>query len=909
MERHLVMPTPAQQLMPHRRQFVTSSPTRRSMGSTGDDLLFRLAPTCAVDSLLDPYGTLKACLELATRSELDFAMDVALASRSIYDWLDEVMDWPWPLPSKNSNGFAIFPSGLRSLQECASLESAAKMENCYVGCLPAKDVIAYENRIDEILQELDELALDEIKSQVLLEHFAPVSSPDSPFSPLSTNTTTSQFHRLSGYAAVLAAIVLQALPPLSRLTRLLGLWSLRLAVLRRVPAFFTSLHGAEIALRSAWNAIGMTSQCLPPETPKTPLHVNTSLSRSDFLVMKSVVEHKVSVPGYLLDYMLDQLEGLDDTLPDKWLSQVETVEQDYAEWVFACEKKIRQAEYGKIAQEHARQKAALNSTQVSSTNSSPLPSLRVTDVGTHNSRSVSMATISSEGDGELSLIDLPEEVGGSSTALALDSSINVGRDVGLAPSGHEDADFLSLVEGGRITLRRGSYSSSDEAQAGHVITDSPIRLESSVILQSSPALPPMKAYKPDMDDTFTLESSPVPPMRTTTRTIRAKSVPSRDALPSSSGLNSSMMLDQSILDESFVKDLEVTKTIKGPTMPASSDEQFQQQISEILEHIPARITLSSEPKKPIDLNPPDLNLPKLRKKMSRDPGLRSLSSLSSRSQTPSFTLAPAERNSRARRLGQQEIKVYHLSRSTGEAPIKLFIRLVGGNGERVMVRVGGGWADLGEYLREYASHHGRRSGAQIQVHGLNSNGTASRHPATSSPPSRPHSAMEYSPMTPTHGVGRRPRKYSMAADHPPLPRIPSAYSSNHPNANPSDANPPTIPAGSRSSSGSYEANGSPIAPAAVPGRPMLGLAGPKAKQMPMTEENQAWVKSVTDRVRIASGEFRAVASSDGPAAAGNSASTTTGKSAATSAAAPEVGNGRFGEMGKVGGTKRLFRRG
>src|SRR5690606_33694336 len=26
--------------------------------------------------------------------------------------------------------------------------------------------------------------------------------------------------------------------------------------------------------------------------------------------------------------------------------------------------------------------------------------------------------------------------------------------------------------------------------------------------------------------------------------------------------------------------------------------------------------------------------------------------------------------------------------------------------ERVMVRVGGGWADLGEYLKEYAMHHG-----------------------------------------------------------------------------------------------------------------------------------------------------------------------------------------------------------
>ncbi|OBT50890.1 hypothetical protein VE04_09775 [Pseudogymnoascus sp. 24MN13] len=34
-----------------------------------------------------------------------------------------------------------------------------------------------------------------------------------------------------------------------------------------------------------------------------------------------------------------------------------------------------------------------------------------------------------------------------------------------------------------------------------------------------------------------------------------------------------------------------------------------------------------------------------------------------------------------------------------------------------MVRVGGGWADLGEYLKEYSSHHGRRAerSGEIQV--------------------------------------------------------------------------------------------------------------------------------------------------------------------------------------------------
>lgn len=68
------------------------------------------------------------------------------------------------------------------------------------------------------------------------------------------------------------------------------------------------------------------------------------------------------------------------------------------------------------------------------------------------------------------------------------------------------------------------------------------------------------------------------------------------------------------------------------------------------------------------------------------------------------------------------IELYHLHRDNGQAPIKLYIRLVGERGERVMVRVGGGWADLAEYLKEYATHHGSKrrtvSGGGIEIQDL-----------------------------------------------------------------------------------------------------------------------------------------------------------------------------------------------
>src|SRR5204863_3483799 len=122
------------------------------------------------------------------------------------------------------------------------------------------------------------------------------------------------------------------------------------------------------------------------------------------------------------------------------------------------------------------------------------------------------------------------------------------------------------------------------------------------------------------------------------------------------------------------------------------------------------------------------------------------------SASPSFTLAPAyAKNPRPRaKGGNPDIKLYHLHRSSGEAPIKLFVRLVGENGERVMVRVGGGWADLGEYLKEYATHHGRRpvTESKVEIQDIApklssiSSGSASYANGRSTPVSRPGSSLE-----------------------------------------------------------------------------------------------------------------------------------------------------------------------
>jgi len=187
-----------------------------------------------------------------------------------------------------------------------------------------------------------------------------------------------------------------------------------------------------------------------------------------------------------------------------------------------------------------------------------------------------------------------------------------------------------------------------------------------------------------------------------------------------------------------------------------------------------------------------------------------------------------------------------------------------------MVRVGGGWADLGEYLKEYVSHHGRRSGhSKVEIKDV----TGAGH-ATSTPPTRPASAQEaHSPTTP---LNIRKSRRSAAAEEVTAnvlaaqSKIPPAISSKREGSSPNGST------RSRSSSRvSWPEEDS-----------SLGMAGLKAKQVEMSEDTKAWVESVKEKVRIANGE----------------------RKVSESSTSQLMISGKFGEMGKVGATKRLFRR-
>ena len=340
----------------------TRSPTRQRLT---DDILTDLSPATTLEAFTSPSGKLKASVEAATPSERAFGIRATLASKKIQEWLTELSAWPWPTEA-GSEGFELPLSKRRktlsdSRNSMDSTESGTELE--YMGSLPAGDVEAYETRIEEILEDMDDLHVEDIKSTVLNSHFSQVSRPSSAASYSSNSSMMpailSNYTKMDDFTAVVTATVLQALPNLSKLMRLMDVWSIRLTVLRKVPPLLDLLDEVEIALQSGWQAI---------ENPtKTPTKARSNeigeefMDRKTFEAMRGDLQDKVTNLGRDLDYMLDTLEGRADTLPEHWLDRMEVLEKDYGEWVVSGEKVVREGEWNKLAKarkaEEARRKA------------------------------------------------------------------------------------------------------------------------------------------------------------------------------------------------------------------------------------------------------------------------------------------------------------------------------------------------------------------------------------------------------------------------------------------------------------------------------------------------------------------------------------------------------------------------
>lgn len=312
----------------------------------------------------------------------------------------------------------------------------------------------------------------------------------------------------------------------------------------------------------------------------------------------------------------------------------------------------------------------------------------------------------------------------------------------------------------------------------------------------------------------------------------------------------------------------------GTTSLTTPEDQLEARISSILTEIPGQIRLKSgpEPDAP-DVIPSDTFLD-LKKPNSRSPAARLKRPPISMPSSP-LTLTPVHSKSSRLRAssGDPEIKLYHLHQSGKDVPVKLFVRLVGEGGERVMVRIGGGWADLGEYLKEYASHHGRRSiiDGRFEIQGLpqsQSNIPISQLAGISSPASSSTSRPGTPATRPSSSRSFRFPQNSASSfadlDAPMTPENP-ALRQFAPTPGSTERKDSSLRPSSRLSSTDED---SP-----------LGLAGPKTRRKEVSPSKQAWVDEMLDQARKASAEKKK--------------------------GGVELD---FGDLGTVGSTKRLFMR-
>ncbi|KAL4905303.1 hypothetical protein BDW74DRAFT_21221 [Aspergillus multicolor] len=285
---------------------------------------------------------------------------------------------------------------------------------------------------------------------------------------------------------------------------------------------------------------------------------------------------------------------------------------------------------------------------------------------------------------------------------------------------------------------------------------------------------------------------------------------------------------------------------KQPIRPRPKD-QMDEKISSILTSLPGNIHLVSADQDDDAISVAS-SVPFRRERLRAD----SPQGTPSRSFTPtSLTLRPAlGRRRHSHAPEESSVKLYHLHRGGKSAPTKLFVRTVG-DGERVMVRVGGGWADLAEYLREYALHHGHRRVSEtprVEVEGYSPRVSPSHSPPSSARPmpARPRSVLSNRPSSSL--AVRKTRRSSNVSD---LGDHRTASGSDALNVSFSTLSNRRLSVSSNVSAGAMSSvsefrHGSPGA-LAMP----LGLAGPKprAKHAAISPESEAWVEDVLGQAR------------------------------------------------------------
>ena len=315
--------------------------------------------------------------------------------------------------------------------------------------------------------------------------------------------------------------------------------------------------------------------------------------------------------------------------------------------------------------------------------------------------------------------------------------------------------------------------------------------------------------------------------------------------------------------------------LKQPT------DYMDEKISSILTHLPARIHFLSRDDPRIEGSPVLSSLArKTRERFSESP---ERPPSASSTQAPSLFLASGGARSRRQSTSaashapdDRSVRMYHLGDPRSKNPTKLLVRSVGESSERLMVRVGGGWADLGEYLKEYAIHHGKRRVPEVPK--------AAEEDSLPQPPADGDDDIFPDDQSSTilktlEDSSSRPASIADGSSRPPSPplfirktRRPSNVSalSDFSTMRSGRDPPSSIPSRGRqwtslkhsSSSTSLASDSRAVSSPLLSQQQQhsiptpLGLAGPQSRRVSMTPENQAWVDNVLGQARRSSSSLK-----------------------------------------------------
>lgn len=405
-------------LTPARRPGVRS-PSRSPERNTGpsyqpiDPLLSNLSPESTLEALTstdavpnnekDAHDILSKSISQVSPAERALGVRAAIAAQRLDLWYKKIQTWEWPKKqdAQRGKGF-VPPSGSNG----ASSEEAGSGPE-YYGCLPAEVVGEYEDRIEDIRDGMDDLDVDELKEHVLSAHIPSWSRPSSSGSTISVPPPPLTYVQLSDFTAVITATILRALPLLSRLNSLLATWDVRLLSLRQVPGLLRGLRQTRFELNSSLNAL---------KSSNPPREDDAVYSRANFLAKRAELEAKVVAVGRRMDRILDGLEGREDSLPERWIDEMEAIESDFGSWVIKAERRTVENEWRRVKQikvdQAQRQPAAsgpmetINEEEPNSVpervafDSRPSPSLESTSVTSTTTPSVSSTNRTPSPDAE-----------------------------------------------------------------------------------------------------------------------------------------------------------------------------------------------------------------------------------------------------------------------------------------------------------------------------------------------------------------------------------------------------------------------------------------------------------------------------------------------------------------------------